>query len=99
MILRLARIQYVKIKVGQKHDPTSFSGLKYGQKATVKIWCNLEHCRGSLWKYLILASNPIGKGLAGQKCQSAGTCRHASKMKVTQDQVQVVMMKNVLRLC
>ena len=84
------------VKSAQKHDGKSFSGLKYGQKATVKIWCNLEHCRGSLWKYLILAWNPIGNGLAGQ---SAGTCRHASKMKVTQDQVQVVMMKNVLRLC
>ena len=99
MSARVARIQYMNIKVAQKHNGKSFTGLKYGQKATVKIWWNLEHCRVSLWQYLILALKPIGNGLAGQKCQSAGTCRHASKMKVTQDQVQVVMMKNVLRLC
>ena len=43
------------VTCAQKHDGKSFSGLKYGQKATVKIWCNLEHCRGSLWIYLILA--------------------------------------------
>ena len=87
------------VTCAQKHDAKSFSGLNYGQKASVKIWWNLEHCRVSLWQYLILALKPIGNGLAGQKCQKDQTCRHASKVWVTQDQVQVVMMTYVLRLC
>ena len=68
------------VTCAQKHDAKSFSGLNYGQKASVKIWWNLEHCRVSLWQYLILALKPIGNGLAGQKCQSHKTCRHASKV-------------------